>query len=205
MGGSPSLLTLLDGKQEEIRKEIEKLKANGLSIEDITVKLEKEYAASYTTTSEQSEDMSMSTEVARVWQKHVDYIMLTGEFIHCGIFGIDGSTLAASSDFPVSKIDANFVRLGVAAINDPVFDGSRCPIYTVDRIDDISGAPQKRRFVPIHQDRGSFLLMKHRAEGIILMKSAQTVFIAMHNSEVKAETCLRIMGAMIDNLIKNGF
>ena len=38
------------------------------------------------------------------WQQYVDNLMSTGHMTACGIFGLDGSTWAASNNFPVSAI-----------------------------------------------------------------------------------------------------
>lgn len=38
------------------------------------------------------------------WQSYVDTLMATKAMTSCGIFGLDGSTWAASAGFPVSAL-----------------------------------------------------------------------------------------------------
>lgn len=54
------------------------------------------------------------------WSGYIDNLMATNHMTAVGIFGLDGSTWAASANYPVSKLEFSSFRLIILLIIDRI-------------------------------------------------------------------------------------
>lgn len=123
------------------------------------------------------------------WQQYVDNLMSTGNMTACGIFGLDGSTWAASNNFPI-KTDG--VKLIIASVSDS------SKIANGLQVDN-------ERYILIRSDPGLNLVLKKGPNSIVAYKSSQSIIIGIHDGSVKAEKVVTDIGRMSDYLVKHGY
>jgi len=123
------------------------------------------------------------------WQQYVDSLIATKHMTCVGIFGLDGSTWAASPGFP---IDTNGIKSVIAAVGDSskIKDG-----MTV-------GAD---RYILVRSDPNIFIILKKGPNGVVAYKSSQSIIVAMHDHTCKPEATLTAIGKIIDYLCSHGY
>jgi len=115
--------------------------------------------------------------------------MATNAMTGVGIFGLDGSTWAASAGFPLG---IEQVKQVIAAISDTVKAQNGLQV-------------KEDRYILVRSDPGAYLILKKGQNGIVANKSNQSVIIAIHDKEVKAEATLTQIGKVTDYLSRNGY
>jgi len=123
------------------------------------------------------------------WSGYIDNLMATNHMTAVGIFGLDGSTWAASANYPLS-LDG--IKLIIASVND---SSKMAGGLTVGG----------ERYILVRSDPGVSILLKKGASGVIAYKSTQSILIAVHDPSVKSEIVLTDIGKVVDYLSRHGY
>lgn len=123
------------------------------------------------------------------WQGYVDNLMSTNHMTSCGIFGLDGTTWAASKGFPLTIEN---IRTTIASISDASRAASGITVG-------------QDRYILVRNDPNVSVVLKKGANGIVGYKSSQSVIIAIHDTNTKSEIALTDIGRVIDYLSKHGY
>jgi len=124
------------------------------------------------------------------WQGYVDNLMGTKHMNACGIFGLDGTTWAASAAFPLSSEN---IKLIIASISDS------------GKMSNGLHISQDNRYILVRGDPGVSIVLKKGGSGVVGSKSNQSVIIAMHDEKTKSEIVLTDIGRVIDYLSRHGY
>lgn len=95
------------------------------------------------------------------WQGYIDNLMSTKQMTAVGIFGLDGSTWAASEGFP---LNTEHIRQIIASVND---SSKMANGLTVAK---------DERYILVRNDPGISILLKKGKDGIVANKSSQSKF-----------------------------